>query len=140
MTRRAADGSVDAANTITDLPVTVFANASAQPASPVEMVTKLVAALNEAVRSATAESLKLAGTVIEGAVFESGTLLRLRVAPPAAEVGTVRLHDATVTISDPTAGAGIASFLTTYGMDAAAAVANPSRYRLGQPYTNGPID
>ena len=134
--RRAADGAPDAANTITGLAVTVFATGVAKPASPVELVTRLVAALNAAVRG-SAQAAKLDGTGIEDAVFEGGTLLRLRIAAPAAEVGEVRLHDATVTISDPVAGT---SFLTPYfGPAAVALVANPSRYRLGQPYAASQI-
>jgi phage tail sheath protein FI len=130
VTRRAADGSADNANKVTDLPVTVFSKDSTRPASPVELVTRLVAALNEAIRANTDAQGKLAGAAIEGAVFEGGTLLRLTVSRPASVPGTDRVHDATVTIADPAGGAG--SVLAEYGLTVK--VTNPSRYRLGFAY------
>ena len=135
VTRLAADGSVDTANSVTDLAVTVFSKDGARPASPLELVTRLVAALNEAIRADTGAQGKLAGAAIEGAVFEGGTLLRLTVSRPANLPGTDRVHDATVTIAGPGGGAG--SVLADYGLTAK--VTNPSRYRLGFAYTGGQV-
>ena len=68
-------------------------------------------------------------------MFEGGTLLRLQLTPPAGAVGPERVHDATITIKDPTGGA--TSFRSTYGITDAAV--GPSRYRLGAKYTSSQV-
>lgn len=132
--RRAADGSADAASSITDLAVTVYANGAAKPASPLELITTLVQKLNEAIRADAAALAKMGGAAIEGAVFEGGTLIRLRVTAPDPGTQAIRVHDATVSIKDPAAGT---SLLTTYGLTEV--VKNPSRYQFGQPYASSQI-
>lgn len=131
---RAADGSIDATNSITNLDVTAFANGAAKPTSPLELVTKVVAAINAAIRADAPSAAKMQGVSIEGATFEAGTLLRLRVAPPSGAPVRGRVNDARVTISNPAAGT---SLLTTYTL--AQAVSNPSRYQLGAPYASSQI-
>lgn len=132
----AADGSAAAALFAAPLPVTVFATGTPVPVSVLEMSTKLVAAINAAIRADAAAAALMEGVEIEGALFEGGTLLRLRTAPPGAGTPVRRLSDATVTIADPAAPlpAGTAGFLATFFSSAAPAVSNPSRYRLGAPY------
>ena len=138
--RRKADGSPDTANSISDLAVTVFAKNAVKPVSPLELVTRLVTALNDALRAQPdADVSKLGGATVEGAVFEGGTLVRLQLSPPAGAVGTERFHDATVTITAPASGT---SFLTTYGIDSTGppvTPANPSRYQLGAAYASSQI-
>jgi uncharacterized protein len=133
--RRKADGADDGANSVTDLAVTVFRKDEPRPASPLEFATRLVAELNEAIRADPAALAALAGAAIEGAVFENGTLLRLTVSRPTEVPGTERVHDATVTVAAPGGSGG--SVLTAY--DLKAKVTNPSRYRLGFPYTGGQV-
>ena len=135
--RRKADGSPDTANSISNLAVTVFPKNAVQPVSPLELVTRLVTALNDALRAQPdADVKKLGGATVEGAVFEGGTLLRLQLSPPTGAVGTERFHDATVTI---TAAASGTSFLTTYGIDSTGLPTNPSRYQLGAVYASSQI-
>jgi phage tail sheath protein FI len=132
----AADGSAAAALFATPLPVTVFATGTPVPVSVLEMSIKLVAAINAAIRADATAAALMEGVEIEGALFEGGTLLRLRTAPPGAGTPVRRLSDATVTIADPAAPlpAGTAGFLATFFSTATPAVSNPSRYRLGAPY------
>ena len=135
--RRKADGSPDTANSISNLAVTVFPKNAVQPVSPLELVTRLVTALNDALRAQPdADVKKLGGATVEGAVFEGGTLLRLQLSPPTGAVGTERFHDATVTITAPASGT---SFLTTYGIDSTGLPTNPSRYQLGAVYASSQI-
>ncbi|MFG2106443.1 phage tail sheath family protein [Micromonospora chersina] len=130
VTRRAANGGDDSGTSVANLETTVFAKDSAKPVSPLELVTRLVAALNQAIRAQPGEAAKLGGTSIEGAVFEGGTLVRLKLTPPSGAVGSERIYDATVTIKEPS---GQTTLKDTYGIDTAK-VTNPSRYLLGQKY------
>ncbi len=135
--RRKADGNTDPAISIANLAVTVFPKNAVRPVSPLELVTRLVTALNDALRAQPdADVRKLGGATVEGAVFEGGTLMRLQLSPPAGAVGTDRFHDATVTIAAPASGT---SFLTTYGIDHAGLPANPSRYQLGAAYVSSQV-
>jgi uncharacterized protein len=136
ITRRAADGSADAANSIT-LEVTVYASGAAKPESPLALMTQTVAAINAAIRAVPAEAAKLAGAEVEGAIFEGGKFLRLRISPPGANPGPARIHDATVSIADPAAGASGTKLLTVFGITAQ--VTNPSRYRLGSAYASSQV-
>ncbi|MEA2953450.1 MAG: uncharacterized protein QOJ96_2970, partial [Alphaproteobacteria bacterium] len=130
----AADGSTAAA-LFPALPVTVFAAATPVPVSVLELTTKLVAAINAAIRDNASAAALMEGVEIEGALFEGGTLLRLRTAPPGAAPLTRRLSDATVTIADPaTPPTGTAGFLATFFSPATPFIRNPSRYQLGAPY------
>ena len=134
---RKADGTADSAASVTNLDVTAFPNGAAKPVSVLELVTRLVAAINSAIRADTGAggaAQLMQGVAIEGAPFEGGTLFRLRTALPGSPKPTSRLADATVTIADPTAGT---SFLTTYGVTAA--ISNPSRYQLGALYDSSQI-
>lgn len=137
VSRRAADGSVDATNSIAGLEVTVFASGAAKPESFLALVTRTVAAINAAVRANATEAAKLSGAEIEGATFEDGSLLRLRLSAPAGDPGAARVHDATVTIADPSSGAAGTKFLTVFGLTQL--LANPSRYRLGHPYASSQV-
>jgi phage tail sheath protein FI len=130
-----ADGTTPS-NAVNALPVTVFANGSSKPASVLEMVTKLGAAINAAIRADNNANTQMEGVAIEAAQFEGGTMIRLRTAPPGPALLTKRLNDATVTISDPAGPlpAGTAGFLATFGLPASPNGSNPSRYRLGSPY------
>ena len=133
--RVAPDGTADVSNSIVDLPVTVFASGSPQPTSKLQLSVALAKALNETLRASPLELAKLNDASIEAAVFE-GDLLRLRLSQPSGPVTAARIHDATVTIKAPSSGT---SFLTTFGLGSSAIVANPSRYRLGSPYTGSQI-
>ncbi|MFJ5776168.1 phage tail sheath C-terminal domain-containing protein [Streptomyces sp. NPDC093094] len=124
------DGKADDTSSVKDLPVTVFKQNDSRPASRLELVTRLVAALNEAIRADDDARRKLAGASVEGTLHEDGGFLRLSVSRPAAAAGFERVHDATVTIAGPASGTD--SFLTEYTVEQK--VANPSRYRLGHPY------
>jgi uncharacterized protein len=133
-----ADGSADAAASVTDLDVTLFPNGAAKPASTLELVTKLVAALNAAVRADTAAAAKMEGVAIEGATLTDGgnTFIRLRTAPPGPEALTKRLNDARVTIADAASGSFL-KLLAVYGLTQS--VTNPSRFQLGAPYTGSQV-
>lgn len=132
----AADGSADATNSITNLEVTVFPNGSAKPTSTLELVTKLVAALNAAIRADSSAAAKMEGVGIEGAPFAEGTnsFFRLRTAPPGPEKLTKRLSDARVTIADPASGTKLLTVFTI-----TQPVSNPSRYQLGAPYASSQV-
>lgn len=126
-----ADGKADDASSVKDLTVTVFKQNDTKPASRLELVIRLVAALNEAIRADDAARRKLAGASVEGSLHEDGGFLRLSVSRPTEVPGFERVHDATVTIAAPPTG-GPESLLTEYNLEQK--VANPSRYRLGHPY------
>ncbi|NUU19612.1 phage tail sheath family protein [Cellulomonas humilata] len=137
VSRRGADGKVDAAASITAMEVTVFPNGSSRPTSPLALVTQLVAAVNEAIRANPGEASKLGTASLEGAVFEGGRCLRLRLTAPTSVPGAARVHDATVALTAPTTAAA-RSLITEYGLGTGAVV-NPSRYQLGQPYDAAPV-
>ena len=125
---RNAAGAVDAAAAIT-LAVTAFANGTAMPATPLELCTRLTAALNAALRADPVAAAKMEGLALDGGLFEGGTLIRLRIAPVGTTRTPSRRADGRVTLAAPAAGT---SLLTTYGLTEA--LSNPSRYQLGQPY------
>lgn len=127
--RNPEDGTDDDGSSVRDLPVTVFRQNDARPASRLELLSRLVAALNEAIRADDAARRTLAGASIEGSLHENGGFLRLSVSRPTTVPGFERVHDATVEITGP---AGGGSFMTEYGIETK--VTNPSRYRLGHPY------
>ncbi|MEV6055681.1 phage tail sheath C-terminal domain-containing protein [Streptomyces sp. NPDC052107] len=129
------DGKADDGSSVKGLTVTVFKKDDPKPASRLELVTRLVAALNEAIRADATAPGKLAGASVEGSLYEGGAFLRLTVSRPTAVPGGERVHDATVTIEAPTGGTD--SLLTEYQL--VQKVANPSRYRLGQPYDQAQV-
>ncbi|WP_033824659.1 phage tail sheath C-terminal domain-containing protein [Kitasatospora sp. MBT63] len=127
--RKTDDGTVDALSWVDRIPVTVFRKDEAKPTSRVELVTRLVTAINQAVKADPNGKKMLAGAVIEGSLHEGGSLLCLTVSRPTGAPGVERIHDATVTLADPGADT---SLLTEYSI--VEKVANPSRYRLGHLY------
>nr|WP_240896918.1 phage tail sheath C-terminal domain-containing protein [Kineococcus vitellinus] len=131
VSRRKANGKPDAAASTAAMEVTVYKTGDSRPTSPLALVTRLVAALNEAIRAKPGEAAKLGSASIEGAVFEGGRCLRLRMSAPTSTPGVARFHDATVTLGAPAAGP--LSLIDEYGLGAAA-VSNASRYQLGQSY------
>lgn len=126
-------GAVDS-NASVSLEVRVFAQGEARPATPLELVTRLVAALNAALRADPSAAAKLEGMSIEGAIFEGGTLIRLRLAPVGTTVTPSRRADGRVSLAAPATGT---SLLTTYTLTEK--VSNPSRFQLGQAYTGSQI-
>jgi phage tail sheath protein FI len=124
-----ADGSADTG--VTKLPVTVFANGDAKPTSGLELVTRLMAAINAGIRADQPSATMMEGVPIEGDSFVEGTetFIRLRTARPGSAPLNRRLGDATVTITNPAAGT---KFLTEYGLNKTNE--NPSRYQLGAAY------
>jgi phage tail sheath protein FI len=135
--RRKATGEPDDALSVRDLEVTVFAPQSARPTSPRELVTKLVDAVNAALRADPAAPAKLGGAAVEGTVDAGGTQLRLRVSRPAGPVDpSARFHDAVITLADPAlANAGDPPHLLgTYGIAVDKPVANSAAYLLGAAY------
>jgi phage tail sheath protein FI len=137
VTRHAANGTADAANSISALEVTVYASGAAKPESPLALMTQVVSAINAAIRGNSTEAAKLAGAEVEGAIFEGGKFLRLRISAPTGDPGPARIHDATVTIADPASGAAGTKLLTVFGLSAQ--VTNPSRYRLGAAYASSQV-
>lgn len=135
----AADGTADAANSIANLEVTVFANNASKPASTLETVTRLVAALNAAIRADAGAAAKMEGVAIEAAPFVEGanTFIRLRTAPPGPEKLIKRMSDARVTIADPSSGSATSKLLSVYTITQA--VSNPSRYQLGALYSGSQV-
>jgi hypothetical protein len=127
-----ADGSADTG--LSKLPVTVFASGSAKPTSSLEVVNRMIAAVNAAIRADDPANTLMEGVGIEGASFVEGTdtFIRLRTAGPTSGALTRRLADATVTIENPSAGAATTKFLSVYGLTKASE--NPSRYQLGGKY------
>jgi phage tail sheath protein FI len=135
----AAGGAADATASIADMAVLVFPNGSAKPASTLELVIRLVAALNVAIRADTTAAAKMEGVAIEGAPFVEGdnTFIRLRTAPPGPAKLTKRLRDARITIANPTTGAAANKLLSVYGL--AQVVSNPSRFQLGASYSSSQV-
>jgi hypothetical protein len=88
----AADGTAAAGSSVANLPVTVFATNAAKPTSILEMVNKLAAAINAAIRADAAAAALMEGVAIEVAPFEGGTMIRLRTAPPGPDKLTKRRH------------------------------------------------
>lgn len=131
---RDAAGAVQAPITLTD--VNIYANGATKPLSTMEMVSKLVAAINQGIRANGAVAAAMEGVGIVAEPFEGSKLLRIRTAPPGPEALTARLSDATVRLAAPATGT---SFLTTFFTSATPAETNPSRYRLGAPYASSQI-
>ncbi|HET7429882.1 MAG TPA: phage tail sheath C-terminal domain-containing protein [Nocardioides sp.] len=134
ITRRLPDGTADAANTVTALEVVALPAGSPTPASPRELVARLVAAVNQTLRAVPAEALKLGGAEVQGELFEGGAQFRLSLTRPAGPAGTARIHDATVTFAGPASGQSLSA---AYGMGTVATPhvsAGPSRIRLGMAY------
>jgi phage tail sheath protein FI len=125
---RDAEGAVDTTASIL-IDVTVFAGGADQPGTPHEFCTRLTAALNTALRADPRAAAIMPGISLDGAVFEDGSLIRLRVAPVGMSVITDRRADGRVFLSTPAAGT---SLLETCGL--VEKVSNPSRFQLGQPY------
>jgi phage tail sheath protein FI len=115
--------------------VRVYSNGERQPTSLLDASTRLVGAINQAIRAAPAQAEKMQGVEVEGQVFE-GAYLRLRTSGPVGENAAARLYDATITISKPTNGA---SYLTAYLATNPEKIAGPSRYRLGATYKSSEI-
>ncbi len=135
LTPRKTDGTAGAPVTLAD--VTVISTGSTLPASPLELVTRLVTAINTALRADPTTHDTLGGVAVEGLTYSTNPLLlRLQVARPTGPVGAARVHDATVELKAP---AGGTSFLTTYGIEPDKATINPSRYRLGSPYASAAV-
>ncbi|MGC0334608.1 phage tail sheath protein FI [Streptomyces sp. SAI-170] len=130
------DGKRDDDSSVKNLTVTVFKQNDSKPGSRLELVTRLVAALNEAIRADDDARRRLAGASVEGSLHEDGGFLRLSVTRPTAVPGFERVHDATVTIAAPGTG-GPESLLTEYTL--VQEVANPSRYRLGHVYDQAQV-
>ena len=116
--------------------VIVFPNTSAQPTSNLELVTRVVAALNAAIRADAAAAGKMQGVAIEGAPFVEGpnVFIRLRTAAPGPARLSKRLADARVNLGDPGSGNPNTKLLTVYGLTEVAT--NPSRYQLGASYAS----
>ncbi len=130
----AADGSADAAASITDLPVTIFPKDSAKPVAALEFCTRVAAAINAALRADAPSASKMKGLGIEVAPFEGGALFRLRIQPLGPDAPSNRIAEAIVTLKDPAAGT---KFLTEYTVTANANGTNPSRYQLGATFAAG---
>ncbi|WP_274284477.1 phage tail sheath family protein [Actinomycetospora lutea] len=135
VTPRDPAGAVGTAVDLGD--VTVVRAGSPTPASPLELVTRLVTAINTALRADPAKHATLGGVDVEGVTYSSNPLLlRLQIARPAGPVGTARVYDASVALAAPS---GADSFLTAYGIDPSKAVVNPSRYQLGSAYASAAV-
>lgn len=132
----ADDGTAAAGSSLTDFAVTVFPNGSERPKSALELITRMTAAINGAIRADAAANALMEGVAIEAELFENGRLFRLRTSAPGPQALTKRLADATVTIKAPASGT---SFLAAGQYDVKQKVANPSRYRLGADYGTSQI-
>lgn len=130
---RDAVGAVDAGAAVS-LEVPAFAQDEAKPATPLELCTRLTAALNAALRAHDVSARMMEGLSIEGSVVEGGKFLRFRIAPVGVTVTASRRADGRVTLERPGAGT---SLLTTYALTER--VSNPSRFQLGQAYANSQV-
>jgi phage tail sheath protein FI len=131
---RDAAGAASAALSLGATAVTVFTAGTAKPQTPLELVNRMAAAINAELRKPPA-SLVMEGVGIEIELFEAGKLFRLRTAAPATPLPTRRLSDATVTIADPGAPPVGTDKFSAALFAVAEKIANPSRYRVGAPYT-----
>ncbi|MFB6608727.1 phage tail sheath family protein [Agromyces sp. NPDC056379] len=139
ISRFKADGTADVPESIVDLPVTVFTQGSAQPISPRELVTKLVAALNSALRDDAAAVQKLGGAAVQGEVFEGGKIFRLSLTRPPGAVGATRIHDATVILKGDATNTSFREFYDIGASGDFAMSSNPARFRLGHAYAASPV-
>lgn len=130
---RDAAGAVDAGAAVS-LELSPFANGEAKPATPLELCTRLTAALNAAIRADATSAGKMEGLSIEGSVVEGGKFLRFRIAPVDTTVTPSRRADGRVTLAAPGAGT---SLLTTYTLTEK--VSNPSRFQLGLAYPTSQV-
>lgn len=130
---RDAAGAVDAGAAVS-LELTAFANAEAKPATPLELCTRLTAALNAALRADAPSAGKMEGLSIEGSVVEGGKFLRFRIAPVGTTVTPSRRADGRVTLAAPGSGT---SLLATYTLTEK--VSNPSRFQLGLAYASSQV-
>lgn len=106
--------------------------------TPLELVTRMTAAINAEIRGNPAANATMEGVNIEAELFENGRLFRLRTAPPGAQALIKRLSEARVTIAEAaTTPATTTAFFTNYAVSLAAStkIEGPSRYRLGAPHT-----
>ncbi|UWU14096.1 phage tail sheath subtilisin-like domain-containing protein [Rhizobium sullae] len=130
---RDANGAVDAGAAVS-IDVVAFEKDVAKPTTPLELCTRLTAALNAALRADATAAGKLETLSIDGGIFEGGTLMRFRIAPVGTTVTPSRRADGAVTLAAPTSGT---SLLNTYSLTEN--VANPSRFQLGWAYASSQI-
>jgi phage tail sheath protein FI len=131
---RDAAGATSAPSSLAATTVTVFTAGSAKPQTPLELVNRMAAAINAKLRE-PAPSVVMEGVGIEIQLFEGGKFFRLRTTAPGPTLPTKRLADATVTIIDPGAAPAGTDKFGTAVFAVTEKVANPSRYRVGAPYT-----
>lgn len=132
----APDDTGAAKDVLKNLMVTVFAKDSAQPKTLKEVVTKLIAAINQAISTAIADvnidpdvKSSMQATTIDAQLFESGRLLRLQALVPGPTQPPKRMAEATVTMAAP--GGTTLNFLAQAQYNVKTAVEGPSSYRLG---------
>ncbi|MBN3496361.1 phage tail sheath family protein [Arthrobacter pascens] len=133
ITRRQTDGTADAANTVTALEVVALPTGSPTPASPRELVARLVGAINQTLRATPAEIAKLAGAEVQGELFEGGAQFRLSLTRPTGPAGTARIHDATITFAGPASGSSLSAAYNMGSVATPHVSSGPSRVRLGLP-------
>ncbi|WP_198672185.1 phage tail sheath family protein [Pseudogemmobacter bohemicus] len=134
ISRYAADGTADAANSIQGQEVTVFTANQARPANPADLALLLTRALNAKLAADTALFAKLGGATIQSATFEDNRLLRLTLSAPGA-APSARVHDAVISLTDPAAAAN--KFMAVAGISQLQTM--PSRYRLGLALAGGEV-
>ena len=121
--------------------VTVFANGSAMPTSIRQWTNKIVSEINTALRADQTEWNKISPLVVEAAPFTEviggapTVFVRFKISAPGPEMLSRRIADAQVTLADP--GGGATGLMATYALTQE--VANPSRYKLGAPYSTGQV-
>ena len=132
-----ATGAVDAINAIS-LDATVFHSGEATPATPLELVGRMTAALNAALHADAGASAKMQGLALEGGLSKGGTIYRLRIAPVGTTVTSGRRADGRVTIAD--IGGGAAGTMLLTEMKLVELRSNPSRYQLGAAYKTAQVN
>ena len=134
ITRRQADGTADAANTVTASRGRRAAERLAHPGEPARARRPPRRGDQpDAPRATPAEVAKLAGAEVQGELFEGGAQFRLSLTRPTGPAGTARIHDATVTFAGPASGSSLSA---AYNMGTVATPhvsSGPSRIRLGLP-------
>jgi len=118
--------------TAIDVELVVFAKDELYPKTPQEFRARVAAAINSAVRQA--QNPTLAGQEFDFGLFESGTLLRVRLGAQPLAAPATRINDATAEIIEKTKNGTYDSLVDLFSI--ALKSKNVSRYQLGNTYAS----
>jgi phage tail sheath protein FI len=114
----------------------IFASGEKKPLSRLELLTRMVTALNVKIQSDPIAKNKMQGLTIEGTPLEGGKYARLQISAPDGRSYSSRIADAVIKISKATASGTKTQWLDDYTDATFGVKAAPARLFLGAKYEN----